>query len=71
MTDAPDLDHVRLEAVRFAYRGSAGAPILENLSLSVEAGAFVAILGPSGGGKSTLLNWSGRRAAPSGSAGRR
>ena len=55
MTDAPDLDHVRLEAVRFAYRGSAGAPILENLSLSVEAGAFVAILGPSGGGKSTLL----------------
>ncbi|MCJ2088463.1 ABC transporter ATP-binding protein [Methylobacterium sp. E-005] len=55
MTAAPGSDHVRLDAVRFAYGGSAGAPVLENLSLSVEEGAFVAILGPSGGGKSTVL----------------
>ena len=45
---------LRLSDLRFAYRG-AEPPILEGLSLDVAAGAFVAILGPSGGGKSTLL----------------
>ena len=32
-----------------------GAPILRHVSLAVEDGAFLALLGPSGGGKSTLL----------------
>ena len=29
--------------------------VLENISLKVEAGQFVTIMGPSGGGKTTLL----------------
>ncbi|MEF2231245.1 MAG: ABC transporter ATP-binding protein [Pseudodesulfovibrio sp.] len=32
-----------------------GAPILENVNLTVERGDFLAVLGPNGGGKSTLL----------------
>jgi NitT/TauT family transport system ATP-binding protein len=55
MRAGPVSDHVHLEAVRFAYGVSAKIPILEDLSLSIKEGAFVAILGPSGGGKSTVL----------------
>jgi zinc transport system ATP-binding protein len=44
---------VELERVSFAYRG--GPPALEDVSLTVEPGAFVAIAGPNGGGKTTLL----------------
>jgi zinc transport system ATP-binding protein len=38
--------------VDFAY---GGVPVLEKVSLRVEAGEFWALLGPNGGGKSTLL----------------
>jgi NitT/TauT family transport system ATP-binding protein len=55
MTALPASEHVRIDTVRFAYGGSTGAPILQDLSLAVQHGAFVAILGPSGGGKSTVL----------------
>ena len=44
-----------LSDVRFGYARRAGPPVLDGLSLDVEEGAFVAVLGPSGGGKSTLL----------------
>jgi zinc transport system ATP-binding protein len=40
--------------VSFAYSGAA-APALENVSLRVERGERLGILGPNGGGKSTLL----------------
>ncbi|OBF06926.1 ABC transporter ATP-binding protein [Mycobacterium sp. 852002-10029_SCH5224772] len=40
--------------VSFAYRP--GAPVIEDLSLVVEPGSTVAIVGPTGAGKTTLVN---------------
>ena len=44
---------VELDRVSFAYR--AGMPVLGDVSLAVRAGEFIAIAGPNGGGKTTLL----------------
>ncbi len=44
---------VQLRDVTFTY-ASAGAPILKNISLDLPAGKTIALVGPSGGGKSTL-----------------
>ncbi len=43
---------VRVRNVTFSYNGD---PVLENISFDVETGDFLAIIGPNGGGKSTLL----------------
>jgi zinc transport system ATP-binding protein len=44
---------VELRDVSFAY--PAAPPVLEHVSLAVEPGAFVALAGPNGGGKTTLV----------------
>ena len=47
---------VEFEGVGFRYPEAAGAPILREINLKVSAGEVVAIVGPSGAGKTTLMN---------------
>ena len=60
--DAAPLPHgpvtVALDHVSFAYAPAAqgGAPTLSDVSLTVAPGETVALVGPSGGGKSTILS---------------
>jgi zinc transport system ATP-binding protein len=44
---------VELDAVSFAY--PRGAPVLSDVSVRIERGEFVAVAGPNGGGKTTLI----------------
>lgn len=46
--------HVEFENVSFSY--SPATPLIEDLSFSVEPGHTVAIVGPTGAGKTTLVN---------------
>lgn len=44
---------VELKNVNFAYED--GAKVLENINLSIDKGDFACVVGPNGGGKTTLL----------------
>lgn len=44
-----------LVLLEHAQKAFAGTPVLKDISLSVREGEVVAVIGPSGGGKSTLL----------------
>ncbi|HPX36057.1 MAG TPA: ABC transporter ATP-binding protein [Mycobacterium sp.] len=50
----PGPGRVQFENVGFSYRP--GTPVIENLSLTAEPGSTVAIVGPTGAGKTTLVN---------------
>jgi zinc transport system ATP-binding protein len=43
---------IEMEEVSFAYNGQ---PVLQEVSLAIPRGDFVAVIGPNGGGKTTLL----------------
>lgn len=52
---APPFDGLAFENVSFAYPDSE-TPALEHVTFRIQPGEQVAIVGPSGGGKSTLIN---------------
>jgi subfamily B ATP-binding cassette protein MsbA len=51
---APGKGQIRFDDVCFSYRD--GEPVLKNLDLTFPAGKMTALVGPSGGGKSTVMN---------------
>jgi len=52
---APFTQEIRFERVSFRYRDE-GPWVLRNLDLSLRRGEVIALVGPSGGGKTTLMN---------------
>ena len=52
-TDTPIRGEIEFRNLSFAYNG---APVLRNISLRIPAGSSLAIVGPTGSGKSTLVN---------------
>ena len=47
-------DKIELHNINFSYDGK--TPVLENINITAKAGEIIALVGTSGGGKSTLVN---------------
>lgn len=58
--DAQPIEHVRgdisFDGVSYGYDGEGDTDVLHNLSLKVKAGEILALVGPSGGGKTTICH---------------
>ncbi|MCB9865479.1 MAG: ABC transporter ATP-binding protein [Phycisphaerales bacterium] len=60
-----DMAYIELQGVHKVYRKrNLEVPVLAGLSISIQAGEFVALMGPSGSGKTTLLNLIGGLDSP-------
>lgn len=51
---AQDIHQIEIKNLKFAY--DPAHPVIDNISLTLNKGETVAIVGPTGGGKSTLVN---------------
>ena len=51
---------IQLKDVSFSYGGSDGKDVLHHLDLTIPQGKFTALVGPSGGGKSTIARLAAR-----------
>ncbi|MDQ7095607.1 ABC transporter ATP-binding protein [Desulfosporosinus sp. PR] len=54
-TPGQGLGELAFEDVTFAYPSGSGIPIIKNLSFKIKQGESLAIIGPTGSGKSTLV----------------
>ena len=55
-----DSSGIRFRNVSFSYGGTEGAEVLHDLELHIPQGSFTALVGPSGGGKSTIARLAAR-----------